>query len=57
MDSGTVLAYFIMPESAQRSSAEIHEMFTDRVPLRRWKGYKTAVERELEDRVESYGNA
>jgi hypothetical protein len=51
MSSGTVLAFFIMPESSQRSPAEVHEMFVDRVPLRRWKGYKTAVERDLENRI------
>ena len=49
--SGTVLAYFIMPESSRRSAAEIQEMFVDHVPLRRWKGYKTAVERDLEARI------
>jgi hypothetical protein len=46
--SGTVLAWFIMPESSYRSSAEIHEMFVDRVPLRKWKTYKTSVERNME---------
>lgn len=45
---GTVLAYFIMPETMRRSPAEIHEMFVDEVPLRKWRGYKTQVERELE---------
>lgn len=48
---GTVLAYFIMPESSYRSSAEVHEMFVDHVPLRKWKGYKTSVERNLELRA------
>jgi len=52
MPSGTVLAWFIMPESSRRSPAEIEEMFIDHVPLRRWRGYKTAVERDLETRVE-----
>lgn len=50
--SGTILAFFIMPETMQRSPAEIHEMFVDHVPLRKWKGYKTAVERDLEGRIE-----
>jgi len=45
---GTVLAFFIMPETMRRSPAEIHEMFVDQVPLRKWRGYKTQVERELE---------
>lgn len=49
---GTVLAYFIMPESMRRSPAEIQEMFVDRVPLRKWKGYKTAVERDMEVRTQ-----
>jgi hypothetical protein len=51
--SGTILAYFIMPESALRSPAEVQEMFVDRVPLRKWRGYKTAVERDLEARMNS----
>jgi hypothetical protein len=45
---GTVLAYFVMPESMHRSPAEIHEMFVDHVPLRKWKGYKTSVEADLD---------
>lgn len=52
---GTVLAYFIMPESMRRSPAEIQEMFVDGVPLRKWRGYKTAVERDMEARVQQYG--
>lgn len=48
-NSGTILAYFIMPESTGRSPAEIQELFEDRVPLRRWKGYKTGVERDMEN--------
>jgi len=52
---GTVLAFFIMPESKSRSSAEIQEMFVDGVPLRRWKSYKTAVERDLEARMQQSG--
>ncbi|WOO86296.1 Hexose transporter 2 [Vanrija pseudolonga] len=48
---GTVVAYFIMPESMGRSPAEIQEMFVDRVPLRKWKGYKTDVEKDLEARM------
>ncbi|WWC60692.1 uncharacterized protein I303_103268 [Kwoniella dejecticola CBS 10117] len=49
---GTILAFFIMPESMGRSPAEIHEMFVDRVPLRKWKGYKTHVEDDLDARLE-----
>jgi len=52
---GTVLAFFIMPESKNRSSAEIQEMFVDHVPLRRWRGYKTAVERDMEARMQQSG--
>jgi SP family general alpha glucoside:H+ symporter-like MFS transporter len=40
-----------MPESMQRSPAEVHEMFVDGVPLRKWRGYKTTVERDLEGRM------
>jgi hypothetical protein len=40
-----------MPESARRSPAEIHEMFVDGVPLRKWRGYKTAVERDLDNMI------
>jgi len=43
-----------MPESMRRSPAEIQEMFVDRVPLTRWKGYKTAVERDLEVRMDHH---
>ncbi|WWC71187.1 uncharacterized protein I206_105140 [Kwoniella pini CBS 10737] len=49
---GTILAFFIMPESMGRSPAEIHEMFVDRVPLRKWRGYKTHVEDDLDARLE-----
>ncbi|WWD10134.1 hypothetical protein V865_008268 [Kwoniella europaea PYCC6329] len=49
---GTILAFFIMPESMGRSPAEIHEMFVDRVPLRKWRGYKTHVESDLDARLE-----
>ncbi|WWD22218.1 hypothetical protein CI109_106709 [Kwoniella shandongensis] len=48
---GTVLAFFIMPESSRRSPAEIQELFVDHVPLRKWRGYKTNVERDLEERI------
>lgn len=40
-----------MPESARRTPAEIHEMFVDHVPLRKWRGYKTSIERDLEART------
>jgi hypothetical protein len=33
-----------------RTPAEINELFQDRVPLRKWKGYKTKVEQDLESR-------
>lgn len=49
--SGTILAFFIMPESSRRSPAEIHEMFTEGVSLRKWRGHKTFVERDLEMRI------
>jgi hypothetical protein len=37
-----------MPESAGRSPAEIDEMFHDGVNLRKWRGYKTQVEKDLD---------
>jgi hypothetical protein len=40
-----------MPESSRRSPAEIHEMFTEGVSLRKWRGHKTFVERDLEMRI------
>jgi len=43
-----------MPESMRRSPAEIHEILVDRVPLTKWKGHKTAVERDLEVRIEHH---
>ncbi|BEJ13995.1 hypothetical protein CspHIS471_0311690 [Cutaneotrichosporon sp. HIS471] len=45
---GTILAWRIMPESAGRSPTEIDEMFRDRVKLRKWRGYKTRVEKDLD---------
>lgn len=50
---GTIIAFFIMPETMGRNPAEIHEMFVDRVPLRKWKGHKTAVQVDLETRLEA----
>lgn len=44
---GTILAYFIMPESMGRSPAEIHELFVEGVPMRKWRGYETDVQRKL----------
>lgn len=38
-----------MPESSQRSPAEIHEMFVEGISLRKWKGHKTTVERDLDN--------
>jgi hypothetical protein len=37
-----------MPESSNRSPAEIQEMFVERVNLRKWRGYKTQVEQDLD---------
>ncbi|KIH95184.1 hypothetical protein SPBR_03440 [Sporothrix brasiliensis 5110] len=40
----TVIAWFILPEVARRTPAEIDEMFNKRVPLRKFKGYLTDVQ-------------
>jgi len=50
VNRGTILAYFIMPESMNRSPAEIQEMFEERISMRKWKGHVTAVERDLDAR-------
>jgi hypothetical protein len=41
----TSIGWFIVPETAQRSPAEIDEMFEKRVNLREFKGYVTDVQR------------
>ncbi|KAM0754628.1 general substrate transporter [Meredithblackwellia eburnea MCA 4105] len=41
----TILAFFILPETARRSTAELDEMFLKKVPPRRFSSYKTDVEK------------
>ncbi|WWC89683.1 uncharacterized protein L201_004608 [Kwoniella dendrophila CBS 6074] len=45
----TVVGWFILPEVARRSPAEIDEMFEKRISLRKFKGYKTEVEMVAEE--------
>ncbi|WWC60749.1 uncharacterized protein I303_103325 [Kwoniella dejecticola CBS 10117] len=45
----TVVGWFILPEVARRSPAEIDELFEKKVPLRKFKGYKTEVEMVAEE--------
>ncbi|CAK7233720.1 hypothetical protein SCUCBS95973_008691 [Sporothrix curviconia] len=40
----TIIAWFILPEVARRTPAEIDEMFNKRVPLRKFKNYVTEVQ-------------
>lgn len=43
-----VIAWFILPELAQRTPAEIDEMFEAKVSPRNFKNYVTEVQRNLE---------
>ncbi|ORY58349.1 sugar transporter [Leucosporidium creatinivorum] len=40
----TAIAWYILPETAQRSTAEIDELFEKKVPPRQFKGYETDVQ-------------
>ncbi|EPE07151.1 sugar transporter [Ophiostoma piceae UAMH 11346] len=45
--TGTVavaIAWFLLPEVARRTPAEIDELFNERIPLRKFKGHVTEVE-------------
>lgn len=44
-----VIAWFILPEVAQRTTSEIDEMFEKKVSPRKFKNYVTEVQRNLED--------
>lgn len=44
-----VVAWFILPEVAQRTTSEIDEMFEKKVPPRQFKNYVTEVQRNLEE--------
>lgn len=43
-----VIAWFILPELAQRTPAEIDEMFAKKVSPRKFKGYVTDVQRNFD---------
>ncbi|WRT67474.1 uncharacterized protein IL334_004446 [Kwoniella shivajii] len=45
----TIIGWFLLPEVARRSPAEIDEMFEKKVPMRKFKGYKTEVETVAEE--------
>ncbi|WVW82736.1 hypothetical protein I302_104747 [Kwoniella bestiolae CBS 10118] len=45
----TVIGWFLLPEVARRSPAEIDEMFEKKVPLRKFKGYVTEVQMVAEE--------
>lgn len=45
---GSIIAFFIIPETSRRSPAEMDELFNKRVPLRKFKGYVTDVQRNLQ---------
>jgi len=42
------IAWFIIPETARRTPAEIDEMFETHVPLRKFKGHITAVQMSVQ---------
>ncbi len=44
-----VIGWFILPELAQRTPAEIDEMFEKRVPPRKFKNYVTEVQMTLDE--------
>ena len=37
-----VWSYFFVPETKARSTAEIDEMYLEKVPMWRWRGYRVA---------------
>ncbi|AFR96311.2 maltose permease [Cryptococcus neoformans var. grubii Br795] len=41
-----IWAFFCVPETAGRTSAEIDKMWADEIPVRKWKRYTTRVEHE-----------
>lgn len=45
----SIIGWFIVPETARRTPAEIDEMFEKRVNLRKFKGYVTDVQRAQEE--------
>lgn len=51
-----VTGWFIIPETARRTPAEIDEMFEKRIPLRKFKGHVTDVQKEqqAEENEEQY---
>jgi len=38
-----ILTYFFLPETANRTLAEIDELYASGIPKSKWKGYKTTV--------------
>ena len=42
------IGWFLLPEVARRSPAEIDEMFAKKVPSRKFKGYVTEVEKNFD---------
>jgi hypothetical protein len=49
-----VIGWFIVPETARRTPAEIDEMFEKRVNLRKFKSYVTDVQKEQQAQEEGY---
>lgn len=43
-----IIGWFIIPEVARRSPAELNELFAKKVPPRKFKGYVTDVQLNLE---------
>ncbi|KAH6898009.1 general substrate transporter [Thelonectria olida] len=51
-----VIAWFILPEVARRTPAEIDEMFEKRVNLREFKGYVTEVQMRADEEYQGKGD-
>jgi hypothetical protein len=48
------IGWFIVPETARRTPAEIDEMFEKRVNLRKFRTYVTDVQKEQQAQEEGY---
>ncbi|ETI24719.1 hypothetical protein G647_04088 [Cladophialophora carrionii CBS 160.54] len=42
-----IWSYFYIPETMARSAAEIDEMYAAKLPMRKWRGYKSQTVREV----------
>lgn len=52
-----VAAYFLVPETARRNSAELDELYEKKIPCRKMRQYVTDVQREQNTRLGLGGGA